>query len=143
MIFDVFLATTYTYSQSFTSGSTSAAQCTVWTNFVAFLPLRPYTSATLKGSRDTTGVSVTTASVISGIVLALRTSTAYGPIISNGRSWAVGLCGSGYELSSNGAVCSCATGYTVRPCRGTSSWGGINGASCTATTQNMTVTFTY
>ena len=137
------LATTLTYSQTFTSGATPSAQCTAWTTFASALPLRTYTSMTLRGSLDMTGVSVTTPAVISGIVLALRTSTAYGPVTSNGRSWAVGLCGSGYEVSANGAACACSTGYDIRPCIGNSNFGGINGASCSAATQTIILSFTY
>ncbi len=80
---------------------------------------------------------------IYNIVLALRTSTAYGPVTYNGRSWAVGACGSGSELSSDGIVCSCTAGYDVRPCIGNYNWGGINGVTCSASTQTMTVTFYY
>jgi len=132
-----------TYSQSFTSGSTPSSQCTAWTNFNALLPLRPYTSMNIRGSIDPVGVTLTNAAMISGIVLALRTSTAYGTVTSNGRSWAVGSCGSGYELSANGAVCSCTTGYDMRPCIGNSNWGGINGATCSGGTQTMIVTYYY
>jgi len=98
---------------------------------------------TVRGSVDPVGVSVTTASVIASLALALRTSTAYGTVTSNGRSWAVGSCGGGYELSANGAVCSCTTGYDVRPCIGNANYGGINGATCTGVTQTMIVSFTF
>ena len=95
------------------------------------------------GSLNPVGVTLTDPTTINGIVLALRTSTAYGPVIFSGRSWGVALCGSGYELISNGAICSCATGYNVRPCRGTADWGGINGNTCTAGTQTMSVRFSF
>ena len=137
------LATTITYSQSFTVGATPSAQCAAWTSFVSLLPLRTYTSMTLRGSLDVTGVSVTTPSVISAIVLALYTSTPYGPVTSNGRSWAVGVCGGGYEVSANGGVCTCTTGYGIRPCIGNSNFGGINGATCSASTQTIILSFTY
>lgn len=96
---------------------------------------------TIYGSGNWAGVTLTDPTAIYNIVMALRGSTAYGPVTFNGRSWAVGLCGSGYELSANGAVCSCTTGYDLRPCIGNSNWGGINGATCGGATQTMAVTF--
>jgi hypothetical protein len=95
------------------------------------------------GSLSGTGVSLTSAATVYSIVYALRTSTAYGPVTMNGRSWAVGSCGSGYELSANGVVCYCSTGYDLRPCIGNSNWGGINGNTCGASTQTMEVTYYF
>ena len=95
------------------------------------------------GSLSAGGVTLTDPTIIFNIVMALRTSTAYGPVVFGARSWGVALCGSGYELISNGAICSCATGYNIRPCRGTSSWGGINGNTCTAGSQTMSVRFSF
>jgi hypothetical protein len=93
----------------------------------------------MRGTNDPTGITLTNPTYITGIANALRTSTSYGPVTSNGYSWAVGLCGSG-ELTATGGVCQCNTGYTVRPCIGPS-WGGINGATCSASSQTMTVIF--
>ena len=98
---------------------------------------------TISGSRDSTGVSVTSASDIASIALALRTSGSYGPVPLNSRSWAVGTCVSGSELSANGAVCACSTGYDVRPCIGNSNWGGVNSVSCNAASQTLIVTFQF
>jgi hypothetical protein len=97
----------------------------------------------IRGSLSGVGVTLTDPTTIFNLVLALRTSTSYGPVTFNGRQWAVGVCGAGYELSANSAVCACTTGYDVRPCIGNSNWGGINGATCSAGTQTMTVTFYY
>ena len=130
-------------SQPFTSGVTPSSQCTSWTSYVATLIVRPYTGLVIRGSADAVGVAVTDPTVIAGIALALRTSGTYGPVTSNGRSWAVGACGGGSELSANGAVCQCATGYVFRPCIGNLNWGGVNGATCSAATQTITVEFQY
>ena len=133
-----------TYSQTFTSGVIPAAQCTAWTTFVAQLTPQSYTSLTISGSFDTVGRTTTNSAVINGIALALRTSTTYGPTVSNGFTWQVGSCGNPYELSASGSICSCPNpGYIVRPCIGSSNWGGINGATCGAPTQTITVIFTY
>jgi len=100
------LAENITYSHSFTTGVTPTSQCTAWTSFIALLPLRLYAVLKLNGSVNPVGVSVIDPVVIGYIVLALSRLTAYGPVTPNSRSWTVGVCGSGYELSANGAVCS-------------------------------------
>ena len=142
-MYDVILAGSLTYSQTFIYGATPSTQCTAWTTFGAYLPLRTYTSMTIYGSLNGVGVTLTDPTTIYNIVLALRTSTAFGPVTYNGRSWAVGACGSGNELSANGAVCYCSTGYDLRPCIGNYNWGGINGVTCSASTQTMAVSFYY
>jgi hypothetical protein len=97
---------------------------------------------TMQGTNDPTGITLTTASYVAAIALALRTTTTYGPVSSNGYSWAVGACGgSPYELTATGSVCYCNTGYTLRPCIGNDNWGAINGYTCGASTQTMTVIF--
>ena len=58
----------------------------------------------MNGTFDSVGVTVTDPIVIANIALVLRTSTAYGPVATNGRSWIVGTCGSKSELSANGSV---------------------------------------
>jgi hypothetical protein len=141
--FLLFLVSNITYSQSFTTGVIPTTQCTAWATFVALLTVRPYSLLIARGSVDPVGVTVTDPVVIGNIALALRTSTAYGPVNSNARSWGVGLCGGGYELTVTGFVCSCTTGYVVRPCIGNTNYGGINGATCSGLTQTMMVTFQY
>lgn len=130
------------YSQSFTSGSTPSSQCTAWTSFVAQLTTLPYTLLTINGTLDPVGITIVDPSVIASIALALRTSSAYGPVTSNGHSWAVGGCGGGSELSASGSICSCPSpDYIVRPCIGNSNFGGINSATCSGPTQVMMVLF--
>ena len=143
--FDFFAASSIIYSQSFANGVTPSSECTAWLTFQSQLISRPYTSLTIKGSIDPTGITLTNPSIILDIANALRTNTAYGPISSNGYSWAVGVCavsGSFYELTATGSICSCNTGYTVRPCIGNSNWGGINSNTCSGSSQTMTVIFT-
>ena len=105
--------------------------------------MRTYLSVTIRGSVDPVGVVVTDPVVIGNIALALRTSGTYGPVTSNSRSWAVGACGGGRELSASGSICSCPTDYIVRPCIGNSNWGGVNSATCGGSTQTMIVEFQY
>ncbi|CAF4384613.1 unnamed protein product, partial [Adineta steineri] len=130
------------YSESFTNGVTPSTQCTAWTNFVAQLTASSYLSLTMSGTFDSVGVTTTDTTVIAAIALALRTSTSYGPVTSNGHSWVVGSCGSGYELSAGGSICACpSSDYIVRPCIGNSNFGGINTTTCSGPTQTMTVIF--
>lgn len=133
------------YCQAFTSAVGAISQCSAWASFVAQLTVRPYTALKLLGSNDPIGVTLTDPTIVASIAAALRTSTLYGPVSSNGRSWKVGPCGSGYELSANGDTCQCSAGYILRPCIGSSNanWGGINGVTCSAATQTITLVFQY
>jgi hypothetical protein len=135
---------TVMYSQSFTSSLIPATQCLVWRSFVAQLTVRSYTLLTMRGTFDPIGVTITDPSTIANIALALRTSTSFGPVTSNYRSWVVGPCENGPELSASGTICSCINpGYSLRPCIGNLNYGGINSSTCSGPTQTMTVIFQY
>jgi hypothetical protein len=140
-VFDFFAASPIIYTQSFTSGVTSPSQCSAWVTFQSQLISLPYSSLTIEGSNNPTGITLTNPTYILAIANALQTNTAYGPVSSNGYSWEVGTCLSGSELTATGSICGCNTGYTVRPCTGSSDWGGINGPTCGASTQTITVIF--
>jgi hypothetical protein len=132
------------YSQNFVSGATPSSQCTAWTNFVAQLTPHAYLFLRIYGSLDSTGVTICDTTVISNIALALRTTATYGPVTSNNRVWSVDYCGSGYELSASNSNCQCTNpAYILRPCIGNANWGGINGSTCGAGDQTMTVLFQY
>ncbi len=137
---------TVTYSETFTSGvsyTASDVQWTHWTSFISQLTPRTYSSVTIKGSNDATGVTVTDPAVATAIANALYTN-APGSWTSGGRTWAVGACGSGLELSATGSVCGCPNpGYIVRPHIANQNWGGVNGPTCDAGTQTLTVVFVY
>ncbi|CAF3773177.1 unnamed protein product [Rotaria magnacalcarata] len=131
------------YSQSFTYFTTPSSQCTDWTTFRALLVGSSYTSLTISGTNDPTGITLTNAVYVNAIAQALRTYSSYGPVSSNSYSWAVGGCGGGPELTATGCVCCCNTGYTVRPCIGNYNWGGVNCYTCTAAGQTLTVTIMF
>lgn len=95
----------------------------------------------MKGSNNPIGITLTNSFHVTAIANALRTNTSYGPVTSNGYSWAVGSCGSSIELTATGSMCACNTGYTVRPCIGNLNWGGINGVTCSSASQTLTVIF--
>ena len=139
-----FAASSIIYTQGFIYGAIPTTQCNAWLTFQSLLVSRPYTSLTIQGTNDPIGITLTNPTYILDIANALRTNTAYSAVMSNGYSWAVGICavsGNYYELTATGSICACNTGYTVRPCIGNNNWGGINGVTCSASSQTMTVIF--
>ncbi|CAF0764088.1 unnamed protein product [Adineta steineri] len=130
---------TGTYSQSFSSGDASTAQCTAWSSFVVILNCSSYSSIRIFGSIDGTGLSVSNSVVATVIVVALRTNATYTGV-SDGYTWAVGSTACGLEISSTGNLCLCSAGYTLRPCHG-ASFGGINGPTCGAASQTISLSF--
>ncbi len=145
-MFEFFVASSITYSQTFVSGTytVSSSQCLAWLTFQSLLVSSSYTSMTMKGTNDPTGITLTNPAYILGIANALRTNGAYGPVTSNGYSWAVGNCavsGVYAELTATGCVCCCNTGYTLRPCIGNYNWGAINAYTCSPSAQTMEVIF--
>jgi hypothetical protein len=136
------VACAVTYSQSFTYYTYSSSPCTAWTAFLANLTCTTYTKLQIYGSQEPTGITITDSSVVTALATALRNSTAYTGT-SNGYTMKVGSCGGGYEITSTGSVCNCNKGYTVRPCSGTTMWGGINGSSCNAAAQTMSLSFSW
>jgi len=125
------ISTSVTFSQWFTASTTSPSQCTAWETFRASLT-GTYTTVTIKGNYDETGVSCT-GSTANLICQALRTASA-GTWSCGGRTWMVGECGvsaGSWELSAEGSICSCPSpGYIARPCIGNQNWGGAATATC-------------
>ncbi|CAF0722862.1 unnamed protein product [Adineta steineri] len=129
-----------TYSQTFTGGAAPTTQCTAFRVFTTGLTCSSYSLMQMYGSNDPVGITVTDSSVVTALALALRYNNTFG-IISNGVTWKIDLCGSRYEITATGSVCSCATGYTMRPCHVNSDWGGIAGSTCSPATQTMSLHF--
>lgn len=139
--------TTLTYSQNFIGGATPTTQCTAWDAFRASLTTSyTYLSFTISGSQNTTGITCTNPTIAAAVAAALRTATA-GSWSSDGQNWGVYTnCGSGcggtiVELTNTGSGCNCNSGYNIRPNIANSNWGGINGTTCGAVSQTMTVVF--
>jgi uncharacterized repeat protein (TIGR02543 family) len=136
-----------TFSQTFTSGQTpSASITTAWDNFAAALT-GTYTTLTISGTNGS--ITVTHASFVNQIATSIRTfnnsSTNQSWLIGS-TSVATGNCSvsRGIELTIGASgVCSCSASgvYTIRAKIGNSNWGGINGPTCSAATQTITVTF--
>ncbi len=127
-----------TYTQMFTQNQQSPSQCTAWNAFRSQL-VGTYTSITIKGSNDMTGVTCTGAGA-NTLCKALQTGSNASVVNCGGRNWTVGTCGNmSIELGANGVVCQCSNGYFVRPCIPTVNWGGVNGPTCNAASQTITV----
>ncbi|CAF0796124.1 unnamed protein product [Adineta steineri] len=132
---------TTTYSQSFINGVTPTTQCTAWITFAAGLTCTSYSSLRIYGSNDPTGLTISDPYVVTAIAVALRANTTYSAT-SNGYTWIVGVCGSGYEITATGTLCTCNSGYTIRPCiGGTANSGGIAGSTCPTGTQTLSLDF--
>jgi hypothetical protein len=125
------------YTGNFTVGQTPIQQCTDWKTFQGKLVMN-YTSVTIKGSNDNTGVTCQ-GNGANQLCQALRMNQSVS-VMCNGRTWRTGPCGGGTELSATGNICQCdMPGYLVRPCIGNNNWGGVNTATCNGPTQTMTV----
>ncbi|UJR18095.1 hypothetical protein I4U23_004995 [Adineta vaga] len=130
-----------TYSQSFTTGITQAAQCTAWQQFTTGLTCISYSKMRIYGSNDATGITVSDPNVVTALAVALRYNTTLA-LTHNGISWRVWQCSSGYEITSSGSACSCTVGYTIRPCPWVNGWwGGVQTTSCSAASQTLSLYF--
>ncbi|CAF0900401.1 unnamed protein product [Adineta steineri] len=133
-----------TYSQTFTSGVTPTDQCTAWRVFTTGLTCSSYSLMHMYGSNDPVGITVDSSSVATALAYALRYNATFG-ISYNGITWKIGSCSccgsSGWEITATGSLCTSPSGYTMRPCYGSSCWGGIAGATCNAATQTMSLHF--
>ncbi|CAF0869850.1 unnamed protein product [Adineta ricciae] len=130
-----------TYSATFsTSTSSTASDCATWQAFTAGLTCSSYSTMRIYGTNNPTGITITSASVVTGLAAALRANSTYTGT-AGGYTWAVGVCGSGLEITSTGSVCGCSSGYTIRSCIYNNNWGGINGATCSASGQTVSLYF--
>ncbi|CAF1491590.1 unnamed protein product [Adineta steineri] len=138
----IILACSTTYSQTFTGGVTPTTQCTAFRVFTTGLTCSSYSLMQMYGSNDPVGITVTDSSVVTSLALALRYNNTFG-IIYNGVTWKVGVCGpsNSYEITATGSLCPCTAGYTMRPCHGDPTWGGIASTTCGPATQTMSLHF--
>ncbi|CAM2716313.1 unnamed protein product [Rotaria socialis] len=115
-------------------------QCAAWKVFVVGLTCSRYRVMRLSGSRNPAGIVVTDPTIVGSIAVALSKPTNYA-VNSNGFAWAVGTCGTGMELSAAGTMCTCTNGYILRYYDIYVNWGGIDGITCSAPSQSITVSF--
>jgi len=132
-------STRVAFSADFIGGQTPVAQCDSWNTFLSALTNSSYSSITISGTLDTTGVTCNDPVVATQICQALHNASSSLSVLCNGRIWNVGNCGPGRELSADGSTCVCDTGYVARPCIGNLNWGGVNSSTCSAPSQNITI----
>jgi hypothetical protein len=127
------------YSQRFVSGvQPGSQQCDAWNTLRASInPSRTYSRVTIRGSADTTGVTCN-GPTANTLCQALRTGDPVASVACNGRNWMVGNCG-GVEISANGDMCACTSGYVARPCLNNGNFGGVNGPTCNGAAQAIEV----
>ncbi|HEY2104029.1 MAG TPA: LamG domain-containing protein, partial [Chthoniobacterales bacterium] len=139
------------FSASFTQGQdASPAVQQQWRDFIQSLIPASYDTVTISGSNDTTGRTLTDATIVPQIAAAMQNGTP-GTWTAGGFTWNVGIgCqhGNDVELNANASgdtnTCDCPNpGYVVRPdiSPGNANWGGVNTATCFGPSQTMTVTF--
>jgi hypothetical protein len=138
-----------TFSRTFTSGQApSTATENAWTTFRSQLT-GTYTTMTISNNL---GVSITvTDANVQSIANALRTATTGTnfSVVIGANTWRViqgcvaGTADANSIYLTNSGICDCGGGgrYTVRPMIKNANWGGLNGTSCGAPTQTITVTF--
>ncbi len=142
---------TGTFSQTFTNGQSPTTSIeNAWTSFRGSLTGTSYTTMTISNSLGTT-LTVNDVKV-QDIANALRTGTTgtSTSIIIGSNTWSVfhgcvaGTADSNSIFLTNAGNCDCGGGgkYTIRPMIKNLNWGGLNGSSCNAPTQTITLSFT-
>ena len=119
-------------------------QCTDWQTFRGKLT-GTYSSVTISGSNDTVGRTCT-GTAANTICQAMHNKTTVSALSCGGYIWNVDescyVNTPDVEISADNSTCTCQSsgGYDVRPCIGNENWGGINGVTCNAASQTLTVT---
>lgn len=139
-------ATTATYSQTFPAGTLSASspQGLAWDTFRASLT-GTYDKIVMTSSNNNFSLSLTSSTNVPAIATALRTGGSGNWTIS-GKVVSVGSCG-GPEITvhTGNSICGCPNDpgvFTLRPTIGNLNWGGAGGATCNASSQTMSLSFT-
>ncbi|NNF01486.1 MAG: HYR domain-containing protein, partial [Bacteroidia bacterium] len=129
-----------TFTESFQNGVIpSTSQCNAWQNFLSQLTPQPYTKLTISSNLNA-GVFTTDPAVIAAVANALNSGTTVS--ISDGsNTWGVAQSGCGSEIHVNQPLCNCGFDYAVRPCISNANWGGVDGPTCSAPDQTITVSF--
>ncbi|MEY2544857.1 MAG: hypothetical protein QOE81_2318, partial [Verrucomicrobiota bacterium] len=146
-----------TYTGSFTGAVAPSEQAKQdWVNFRQSLVPADYDTVTISGTNDTTGRTLTDATIVPQIATAMKTQAA-GSWTVGSITWTVGIdCSDTTVCPHNGQVeltasprgevaCNCDTvggaDYTVRPEICNANWGGVQTPTCGGSSQTMTVTF--
>ena len=135
-------AQTVTFSESF-SGSSN--KCAEWSTFQSALNPGSYTSVTMSGTLDPTGITCTDPTIVNDLATAIKNVTDYISPSTNGHVWSVCARYQAEVWIDPPSLCSGANcpnpGYIIRPCIGGTNWGAVNGNTCGNTAQTMTLEF--
>jgi cysteine-rich repeat protein len=123
------------FKGDFVQNQAPAQQCNDWNTFRAQLQGFQFSRVAIWGSQDQTGVECE--GVEADTVCQALASGGVANVFCDGRTWTVGECG-GVELSASGQ-CQCSVGYTLRPCIGSTPWGGVNTDTCSPPSQTIEV----
>ena len=129
------------FSQTSSSGVTTPPQCTAWAAFQTLLVSGSYSSLTISGDSNPSGITLINASIVTDIAQALRLNTSYGSAASSSYSRIVGSCSSAFELIPvTDGVSKCDPVYMARPSILNSNKGAIKATTSSTGSQTATVT---
>ena len=98
-----------------------------------------FTSFTVSSSQSPMGLTCSDPMAVSAVVSALRFNSNVTMPCSGHTVMVTNCTGAGPELAIDGPPCGCGNQAAVRPCNG--NWGGVNGQTCNAPSQTLTVRF--
>eukprot|EP01012_Entosiphon_sulcatum_P016928 TRINITY_DN21793_c0_g1_i1.p1 TRINITY_DN21793_c0_g1~~TRINITY_DN21793_c0_g1_i1.p1 ORF type:complete len:800 (+),score=68.82 TRINITY_DN21793_c0_g1_i1:61-2460(+) len=111
---------TFTETYTSTQGNATAAQLANWNNFRSLLVPLPYSKLRVTGITGSVvySDSCTNPVIVQDMAMRLRTITSATPYtwVDGAKTWYIGLCGTGPELSLNQTTCACnfTNGRSVR-----------------------------
>lgn len=126
-------ATEYGYTEFFTSGEISFAQCDTWRTFLPGIPDSGFTRVRYFGSADPVGVTCSDPLQMAAIADGMRAASSFS-VTCDGRIWSMCARNDGEFGIDPPATCSganCPNGYLLRPCfLGAAFWGAVAGPTC-------------
>lgn len=136
------------WTDTFLNGNApTPVQVAAWTTFISRLDTtKCFTSMTISGTFDQTGITCTDPAIVSAFAKAMKKPASYTSPVTNGNVWSICSRYQGEVWLNPPSECSgnnCPTGYMIRPGIGNSNWGGVNTATCGGPNQRMTFTFEY
>ena len=134
----------WNWSQNMPFGNllVSSCQCRTFKKFQYSLYRKRAKSVTVTAGGATFTCSVPTmAAQIVSWISACRRQCPQRKFPCEGYVWRVGWCGrKGTEITVNGrGLCGCRARLTIRPCVNSPSWGGFGGNTCSASSQQMSI----
>ena len=133
-------------SQSYTvSVSSTGTQCTEFENWRKTLTRKDYRIVKIRNNLTKFEAVSKDAKIVQAMADFLRTASSTPTLTSwkdGNNQWDISTCG-GIEISMNSGSCACSgtDNATFRPCIVNSNWGGVQGSTCGAASQTLTLEF--